>query len=332
MCAFAVHQKRETELPDWAVPVAGRLELVERVIESALDSGVEVASEITAHLFSAGGKRIRPALVTLSAAACGGESSDGRVTSIAAAAELVHTASLLHDDVVDAASARRGVSTANATWGNTLSVLGGDFLLSKAFSLLAEVGHGGVLSVLSAAAVSMAESEMLQAVCEGSIELWQANYWRIIRGKTASLMAACCECGAMLAGANPAVRQALREYGADFGLAFQVTDDLLDVTGSPAQTGKDIGADLVNGKFTLPVLLAARDGLVPKPLIETGCPSPEDARRIVAAAIECGAAEETRRMAEDYADRARRCLEGIPESEHKAALEVLACSITTRDL
>jgi len=332
MCAYALRPNREVVHPEWTSPVADKLDLVERVIESTIDSAVELACEISSHVFSAGGKRIRPALVVLSAGACGAQVDAPRVTGIAAAAELIHTASLLHDDVVDAANARRGVSTANAKWGNTLSVLGGDFLLSKAFSLLADADGPGVLTVLSAAAVSMAESEMLQAVCEGSIDSWRAGYWRIIHGKTASLMAACCECGAVLAAADESVRLAFRDYGTSFGVAFQITDDLLDIIGDPAQTGKDIGTDLVNGKFTLPVLLAYERGLALTPLVGSGRLSAEDARRVAVQVVECGAAEEARRVAEDYAGRARNALTEIADSDYKAALNALASSITARDL
>ncbi len=301
-------------------------------MESATGSGIEIVSEIGSHAFSAGGKRIRPALVILSAGACGGDTNDPRVIKMAAAVELIHTASLLHDDVVDAADARRGVSTTNSLWGNTLSVLGGDFLLSKAFSLLADVDVLDILSVLSEATVSMAESEMLQATCEGNIDAWRAEYWRIVKGKTAALMAACCECGAILAGADGPARLAFREYGTSFGLAFQITDDILDIAGDPERTGKHIGADLMSGKFTLPVLLACEKGSAVTALVGHGPLTAEDARRASALVIESGAADEARRVANDYGIRARQALAVVPRSEYSSALKALADSLATRDL
>lgn len=331
MSAYALRSNRRLSLPEWAGSIADQLDAVEGLIESTAASGIDIVSRISLHAFSAGGKRIRPALVILSAGACGSAPDSINVIKIAAAVELVHTASLLHDDVVDAAAARRGVSTTNSLWGNTLSVLGGDFLLSKAFSLLTDVGGSDVLAVLSQAAVSMAESEMLQAVCEGSLESWRANYWRIIQGKTAALMAACCECGAILAGADEATRSAFRDYGTDIGLSFQITDDLLDVVGDPARIGKDVGTDLTNGKFTLPVLLASEQGGPVSALVGSGRLSAADARRVAALVAECGAAEQARRVAQDYADRACRALALVPESEPKSALRALAASLVRRE-
>jgi octaprenyl-diphosphate synthase len=301
------------------------------MLGSVVASDVAVASDLSLHLFSAGGKRVRPALVILSALACGG-SEDDRVISLAAATELVHSASLLHDDVVDETSARRGVATANAMWGNKLSVLGGDLLLSKAFSLLAGIGNSEILSALSATAVLMSESEMLQAASEGSIESWREYYWRIIRGKTASLTGSCCECGAILRGASPATRRALAGYGHTFGLAFQITDDLLDITGDPARTGKDIGTDLIHGKFTLPVLLAAERRPELLELVGSGLCTCEEAERIAAIVLESGAADEARRKAVEYGEEACRQLGEIPHSDYRSALEALAVSVIDREV
>ncbi|MGC8861239.1 MAG: polyprenyl synthetase family protein [Armatimonadota bacterium] len=332
MSAHALHSNQAISRPTWAVPIADLLDAVEDTIESAIDSRIDIVSHISTHVFSAGGKRIRPALVILSASACGSNVDRGRVTKLAAAVELVHTASLLHDDVVDSAAARRGVCTANSLWGNRLSVLGGDFLLSKAFSLLACAESTEILSVLSSAAVSMAESEMLQAASEGSLDCWRANYWQIIQGKTAALMAACCECGALLAGADAGLRQAFSEYGTSVGLAFQITDDLLDIVGNPAQTGKDVGTDLMNGKFTLPVLLAyEKDSALINGMVGSGRLSREDARRVAALVLEHGTAEQARRVAQDYADRACRALDAVPESGHTSALRALAGSLVQRE-
>lgn len=316
---------------------AALMQMVEDRLDAITVSEVEVASDISTKLFSAGGKRIRPKLVILSALACGGRDYT-RMVDLAAAAELIHTASLVHDDVIDETIERRGVATANARWGNKLSVLGGDFLLSKAFSLISGIGDHEILRVLSANAVRMSEAEMLQVMCEGNLKLWDANYWRIVEGKTASFMSACCECGAILAGADGLTRAMLAGYGNQLGMAFQITDDLLDILGDPSVTGKAIGTDIINGKFTLPLLLAAKNENMAdqcrKLLSESkdnGGLSPDGLETIVRLIVESGAAEEARRTALDCARSACDRLSGIPSSSYTDALCDLAMSIASRE-
>jgi len=335
MNARVLHIPSNTPTLEGAAPVMAQLELVERRLEAVVASQVQVASDMASRLFSAGGKRVRPTLVVLSALAAGGKADDSRMIDLAAAAELVHSASLIHDDVVDETHERRGAETANHTWGNKLSVLGGDYLLSKAFLLLADVGNTEILKALSRTAVEMTESEMLQATSEGSIAAWEEHYWRIIRGKTASFMGTCCECGAILAGASAEVREALLEYGIELGLAFQITDDLLDVDGDPARTGKEIGADLTHGKFTLPVLLAlgkltgeARREFATA--VSRESMTLAEARSVAAMLVECGAAEDARRTAAECVRTAREQLAVLPDSEYRESLESLASSITRR--
>ncbi|MGQ9456251.1 MAG: polyprenyl synthetase family protein [Armatimonadota bacterium] len=331
MSTSALDIKRTSYCPEWTLPIADQLQLVEQTIRSVFESSVGIVEQVCSYVFTAGGKRLRPSLVLLSAGASGGNVNVPEVIQMAAAVELIHTASLLHDDVVDSAAARRGVSTANTVWGNTISVLGGDFLLSKAFCLLGELAGREIITVLSRAAVSMAESELLQATCEKNVELWQNEYWRIIRGKTASLMSACCESGAILSGSNQVVRFALRAYGEYFGLAFQITDDLLDITGDPERTGKQIGSDLVNGKFTLPVLLALNCKSFPSHALNRRDISAEEARQIAVNVVECGAAAEARQIARDLAGKACETLSGLEGSSYKRALEQLAISVVARD-
>ncbi|MDH7602509.1 MAG: polyprenyl synthetase family protein [Armatimonadota bacterium] len=331
MNASALNAKNKIPAPEWTTPIADALERVERTIESAADSSVDIASRISSYVFAAGGKRIRPSLVLLSVGISGGSPEADEVIRMAAAAELIHTASLLHDDVIDSAVARRGVGTANSVWGNTISVLGGDFLLSKAFCLLSDIAGSELVSVLSRAAVAMTESEMLQAVCENNVESWRTEYWRIIRGKTASLMGACCESGAILSRANAEARAALRAYGENLGVAFQIADDLLDITGDPARTGKQIGSDLANGKFTLPVLLATKHEHFPKELVNGGRISLEQARELAEFIIESGAAAETRQIAKTFASQACEALEAFAPSPFKHSLQLLALSAAARD-
>ena len=258
MSVHIVNMPSGESRPAWADPIAQLLAAVDERMLALCASDVMAASDISIPVFSAGGKRIRPALVILSALAAGGSISE-RLLDLAAATEFMHTASLIHDDVVDETTERRGIPTTKFEWGSKLSVLGGDFLLAKAFLLVSWVGDPAILNVLSSTAVKMSESEILQATCEGRLDAWEENYWRIISDKTAAFMGACCECGALLAGEDDAVRDALRRYGTQLGLAFQITDDLLDITGDPVETGKDVGSDLVHGKFTLPVLLALKN-------------------------------------------------------------------------
>ncbi len=283
-------------------------------------SDVTAASEISIPVLSAGGKRIRPALVILSALAAGASISQ-HLLDLAAATEFMHTASLIHDDVVDETTERRGMPTTKFEWGSKLSVLGGDFLLAKAFCLVSSVGDPAILNVLSSTGVKMSESEILQATCEGRLDAWEENYWRIIRDKTAAFMGACCECGALLASEDDAVRSALLGYGTQLGLAFQITDDLLDITGDPVETGKDVGSDLVHGKFTLPVLLALKniDEQHRRDILSSfykGPISHDNAREIAGLVVESGAAKMAREVACGYADNACRALDAIPSSEH----------------
>ncbi len=330
MSAYALHSKPDTALPTWAEPIASQLDLVETTLDAVAASDVSVATDMSTRLFAAGGKRIRPALALLSALSNGADGADQRLTDFAASTELVHSASLLHDDVVDETHARRGVLTANATWGNKLSVLGGDFLLSKAFALLARVRNLDILSALSSSAVAMTEGEMLQAASEGSLQAWQENYWRIIRGKTAVLMGACCECGAILAGADPIARECMATFGIEVGLAFQITDDLLDINGDPAVTGKEIGADLTNGKFTLPILLTLERCPAESAKLCTGLATAAEARHVATLAVECGAAEAARQMAVDHIESARSQLASLPTSAYTTALDLLAHSLANR--
>ncbi|MCL5104955.1 MAG: polyprenyl synthetase family protein [Armatimonadetes bacterium] len=335
MNAQALNAIRENARPGWMAPIASQLDLVERKLEATVTSEAQPAFEMAIHLFSAGGKRIRPALVLLSACAAGAEAGDPRAINLAASTELVHMASLVHDDVVDETSERRGVATANAKWGNKLSVLGGDFLLSKSFTLLAADGDFDVLRVLSSMAVGMTESEVLQASSDGSIAAWEENYWQIIRGKTAEFMGACCECGAIVAGADERVRAAMIEYGLQLGFAFQITDDILDIEGNPARTGKPVGTDLIHGKFTLPVLLAlqsfdseARRTFLAS--VNSGSMSADSVREVVQQVIASGAVEMARERALRFAEQAMEQLKAIPTSPYSDALEMLAESVIGR--
>jgi octaprenyl-diphosphate synthase len=323
-------------LPDWALPIAGELESVAKIWDDVLASDVIQAREISMHLFAAGGKRIRPCLVMLSAGAASGSADDPRVLRLAAAVELMHAASLMHDDVVDQTHERRGVTTTNWVWGNKLSVLAGDYLIARAFSLVAQEPEPAINHILSSTAVVISESEILQAASEGSFAAWEANYDKIIDGKTARFLSACCECGAIAVGADDTTRTALAAYGQKVGLAFQITDDLLDVTGSPLLTGKDVGTDLTQGKFTLPILLALdmlpsaeRDRMLE--LVGKRFLSAEEAAEAAALALECGATNEARAIAESYVSDAVKEIVGLTESAYTESLRLVARFVLERN-
>lgn len=333
MSVSFLHKYLDETRPGWAVAIARELDMVERTLETTICSDVPTAYDLSIGLLSAGGKRIRPALVVLSALASG-EYDSQRMLGVAAAAELVHMASLVHDDVVDETRERRGARTANENWGNKISVLGGDYLLSKAFQLLVANGGPDVLRVLSATAVRMTESEMLQASAEGDLALWEANYWRIIRDKTAHFLGACCECGAYIGGADPRTRDLLREYGVQLGLAFQITDDVLDIAGDPAVTGKATGSDLTQGKYTLPVLLALRnsgDAASLRAMLMSGKLTRDEAELVAAKVIECGAVDDARGVAVECVDKAREQLREVAASDFTRALDALAGFVIGRE-
>ena len=238
--------------------VAGDMDRVNRTILSRTGSEVTMIPEVANHLISSGGKRLRPILTLATAGLCG-YSGDGHI-KLAAAVEFMHTATLLHDDVVDESDMRRGKEAARVLWGNEASVLVGDFLLGQAFRMMVEVGSLPCLDVLSSAAVVIAEGEVMQLSAAKDTETTEDAYLAVIRAKTAALFAAACEVGPTLAGRAKAEIAACRGYGANLGIAFQLIDDALDYGGSSAKLGKNVGDDFREGKITLPVVLSFRRG------------------------------------------------------------------------
>ena len=238
--------------------VADDMARVNQTILSRTGSDVTMIPEVANHLISSGGKRLRPILTLATAGLCG-YAGDGHV-KLAAAVEFMHTATLLHDDVVDESDMRRGKAAARVLWGNEASVLVGDFLLGQAFKMMVEVGSLPCLDVLSSAAVVIAEGEVMQLSAAKDTETTEDAYLAVIRAKTAALFAAACEVGPILAGRGKAEIAACRDYGANLGIAFQLIDDALDYGGSSAKLGKNVGDDFREGKITLPVVLSFRRG------------------------------------------------------------------------
>ncbi len=224
---------------------------------SRVKSEIPLIHNIASHIIASGGKRIRPALTLISAQLCGYEGA--RHIALAAAVEFIHTATLLHDDVVDESKVRRGLATANEVFGNKASILVGDFLLSQAFQLMVADGSLKVLKILSDAAAVIAKGEVMQLMTEGEPETTIQKYLQVISSKTAILFASACELGAVVAGQD-GCEERLREFGIYIGIAFQLTDDALDYTADESKLGKTVGDDFREGKVTLPVILAYNAG------------------------------------------------------------------------
>jgi octaprenyl-diphosphate synthase len=254
--------RAEDALTSLVALLGADMEACNRTIVARMDSPVALIPQLAAHIVAAGGKRLRPLLTLASARLCGypGRSSGARHVKLAACVEFIHTATLLHDDVVDESVLRRGLASANAVFGNQASVLVGDFLFARAFQLMVEDGSLAVLAILSRAAATIAEGEVMQLATQNDLSTSEARYLEVIKGKTAALFSAACQVGAVVAERPDSEAAALADYGMNLGIAFQLVDDALDYAADQAVLGKTIGDDFREGKITLPVLVAYRDG------------------------------------------------------------------------
>ena len=304
-----------------AADVAG----VDALIRARLRSDVVLINQVAEHIIAAGGKRLRPMLVLLSARALGYAGSDH--LQLAAVIEFIHTATLLHDDVVDESDLRRGRKTANALWGNAPSVLVGDFLYSRSFQLMVELERMEIMRVLADTTNAIAEGEVLQLLHVNNPDTDEAAYLRVIERKTAVLFAAATRLGALLAGADAPVVEAMHGFGLNLGIAFQIADDVLDYTADAATLGKNLGDDLAEGKATLPLIHAIahappEQAAVLRRAVEHG---DLDAMPEILAAIQgTGGIAHARRRALEYAGRALHALEGVVDNDYRAALAGLA--------
>ena len=304
---------------------------VDRVIAHRLDSGVPLVGTVSQYIISAGGKRIRPALLLLMAGAL--NYTGNQRHNLAAVVEFIHTATLLHDDVVDESTLRRGRPTANESFGNPASVLVGDFLYSRAFQMMVDSGEMRVMEVLAEATNVIAEGEVLQLMNMHDASLDEAGYLRVIRSKTAKLFEASTRLAAILAQSSPALEAACAEYGQALGTAFQVIDDVLDYDGDAKELGKNLGDDLREGKNTLPLIIAMQRGSPEqRSLIEAAIQTGEvDALSdIVAIVRSTGAIEATRAAAHAEAERAIQALESLPTGPYRDALHELAAQLLNR--
>lgn len=299
------------------------MERVNEIILARAGSNVTLIPEIARHLIDSGGKRLRPMLTIAAAGMCGSE-GDGRV-KLAASVEFMHTATLLHDDVVDESDLRRGKAAARMVWGNQASVLVGDFLLGQAFKMMVEVGSLDALEILSNAAAVIAEGEVMQLGAAKNTATTEDEYLAVIGAKTAALFSAAAEVGPVLAGRGRAERAAFRSYGTNLGLAFQLVDDALDYGGSSKSLGKRVGDDFREGKITLPVVLSYRRGtdadrVFWKRVLEDGTLEASDLEKAIGLMRTHRAIEDTVDRARHFGAVARDALAPFPESPHKAAL------------
>ena len=311
--------------------IADDMVQVDAVIGRRLASGVPLVGQVSRYIISSGGKRLRPALLLL---VCGALGYRGEQQyNLAAVVEFIHTATLLHDDVVDESTLRRGRATANESFGNPASVLVGDFLYSRAFQMMLDAHDVRVMEILAEATNIIAEGEVMQLVNMHDPELDENAYMQVIRSKTAKLFEASARLGAVLAKAPPAIERACADYGQALGTAFQVIDDVLDYAGAPEEMGKNLGDDLREGKVTLPLIAAMRRGrpeqrALIRNAIETG--ALEELDRISAIVRETGALEVAQEAAAAEARRAMSAAAQLPANPHAQALVQLAASLLQR--
>ncbi|MFQ3622490.1 MAG: polyprenyl synthetase family protein, partial [Acetobacteraceae bacterium] len=317
----------EDALEALAALVRDDLDACNRTIVARMQSPVELIPRLAAHIVAAGGKRLRPLLTLASARMCGYRGT--RHVNLAACVEFIHTATLLHDDVVDESALRRGLASANAVFGNKASVLVGDFLFSRSFELMVEDGALPVLAILSRASATIAEGEVLQLVTQNDLATTEERYLDVIRGKTAALFAAATRIGAVVAGRPAEEEAALETYGTALGLAFQLVDDLLDYAADERRLGKTVGDDFREGKVTLPVLLAYARGdegerAFWRRTIEDLEQGPNDLATAIGLMRRHGAFEETARRARKLAGEAKAALAIFADGPEKRALADVA--------
>jgi len=313
-------------------PVASDLSALETLLHRELATDDPFIGELVGHVLATRGKLIRPALALLSAQACGG--ADEQRLWLAGTVELIHIASLIHDDVIDASDLRRGLSTVNVLWGNQVAVLLGDYLFATAFDLVSRIRHPEVAPAIAQAAVRMSQAEITAVKTGGEPHADEGTYFAIIDGKTSALFSAACRAGALIAGARREAVDAMAEFGRQWGMSFQITDDTLDLTGDRQALGKPIGSDIDSGKVTLPVIAVLRQ-------------AGEDDRRRLEALLRGADREssmtELRELlnryggvryaldtARAFADRAAAALEAIPPSQAKESLRDLAAFVLVR--
>lgn len=311
--------------------IADDMQAVDRVIAERLTTSVPMIGQISHYIIAAGGKRLRPALLLMVSNALGDQNPKKHL--LAAVVELIHTATLLHDDVVDESTMRRGRPTANESFGNPASVLVGDFLHTRSFQMMVEAGNMRILQVLSDATNIIAEGEVQQLINTHDASLTEAGYLQVIRSKTAKLFEASTQIAAILWGGSPEVEAACADYGQALGTAFQIIDDVLDYDGNAQEMGKNLGDDLREGKCTLPLIVAMQrasqqEAQIIRTAIEQG--STEQLPAILSIIKATGALEATRQAAHDEACRAIKALQALPENSYTLGMRYLAEQLLLR--
>ena len=327
--AVAVHARDDHSAPKASLDRLNTLlqddmKRVNALILKRMHSPVALIPQLAGHIIAAGGKRLRPMLTLATSRLCGYRGD--RHIALAAAVEFIHTATLLHDDVVDDSDLRRGLATANAVWGNKASVLVGDFLFSRAFELMVEDGALPVLSILSRASAVIAEGEVLQLVTSNDVATTEAAYLEVINAKTAQLFAAASRIGAVVAGRSEAEEQALESFGRNLGIAFQLIDDMLDYSAQQSELGKSVGDDFRDGKITLPVVLAVRaaddrEREFWRRTLEDSEQRDGDLEHAIELMRRHGTLAATLERAREYGDAARRALAIFRDSPERQALD-----------
>jgi octaprenyl-diphosphate synthase len=314
--------------------IKAEMALVEAEFERQASSNIQVIGYLGDYLRASGGKRVRPSLLILSNYAAGGIATSDGVIRLATVMEMLHTATLVHDDIIDNATVRRSRPSVNARFGNHTAVLMGDWLYMSAFESSLKERSLEILDILTRLTRMMTEGELIQLTVLGNSHLSEGEYFDILRRKTAYLFSACCEIGAILGGAGLDQRAALRDFGLNLGIAFQLADDLLDFTSSTDELGKSVGADLIEGKLTLPLILLREADRNSKPILEDVMyrgSYPVGAQEILSERLRAtGALEKTRERALDYAALAIKNLEVLPETRYRSALEAIPSFVVDR--
>jgi octaprenyl-diphosphate synthase len=316
---------------DAFAPIADDLDQVERMLRDSLASQRAAVRALLKHLQHYEGKRLRPALLLLTARACGQVTGQHHV--LGAVVEMIHTATLVHDDVLDSASLRRHAPTVNAAWGNQTSILLGDYLFTHAFHLASTLGDASACRIIGESTNRVCEGELQQGTERGNLDLSEAEYLDIIDGKTAELTSCCCRLGALYAGASPAVIEHMSRYGRSLGMAFQIADDLLDLTGEERATGKSLGTDIDQQKLTLPLIRLLHDSSGDaRSRLQAILTSPGNHKREVLRPylLESDALRYAKGRAEDFAAQAREQLAYLLASPCRSILEALTDRVVRR--
>ena len=315
--------------------IRDEMSLVEAEFKRQAGSNVQIVDLLGEYVRSSGGKRVRPALLLLSNYSCGGDASRENVVRMATVMEMLHTATLVHDDIIDHAELRRGKPSVNARFGTQMAVLMGDWLYMSAFETSLRERSLEILDILTRLTRKMTEGELIQLTVVGDTEITEDAYFDILRRKTAYLFSGCCEIGAIMAGAGTQVQAAFRDYGMNLGIAFQLADDLLDFTAAETSIGKASGADLLEGKLTLPLIVLCRRQPnfknFLKEIISDGSYRNGARSKVLKRLEENNIIHEIRTIALGYADAARKNLEVLPQTKYSLALEAIPNFVIERN-